>query len=73
MTSEKVVVSNSFPVLGLLGATLVVLKALGYVSWPWVWVLAPFWIPFAILGGFLVITALVAAVAFAIAAIIESK
>ena len=73
MTSEKVVVSNSFPVLGLLGATLVVLKALGYVSWPWVWVLAPFWIPFAILGGFLVITFLVAAVAFAIAAIIESK
>jgi hypothetical protein len=72
MTSEKVVVNNSFPVLGLLGATLVVLKALGYVSWPWVWVLAPFWIPFAILGGFLVIAVLAAAVTFVVAAILEA-
>jgi len=62
-------VNNSFPVLGLLGATLVVPKALGYISLPWVWVLAPFWIPFAILGA----VGAVALLLLVIAAIVDSK
>ena len=41
-------------VTGLLGVAFVVLKLTGFINWPWVWVLAPFWIPlvifFAILG-----------------------
>ena len=44
MTETKQVASSSFPVLGLLGAVLVVLKLLGKISISWWWVLAPFWI-----------------------------
>jgi hypothetical protein len=62
-------VTTSFPVLGLLGATLVVLKALGYVTWPWLWVLAPFWIPVALVLGLVLGLGIV----FVIAAIIDSK
>lgn len=34
---------------GLLGVLFVGLRLTGVISWPWVWVLAPFGIPFAIL------------------------
>lgn len=33
---------------GLLTATFVVLKLTGYISWSWIWVLAPSWIPILI-------------------------
>jgi len=36
-----------FPVWGLLGVAFVVLKLTEVVDWSWVWVLAPFWLPFA--------------------------
>jgi hypothetical protein len=63
MTSEKVVVNNSFPVFGLLGATLVVLKGLGYITWPWAWVLAPFWVPLALVGAILAVGLLLVLIA----------
>lgn len=34
----------------ILGTIFVVLKATGLINWSWIWVLAPFWIYFAILG-----------------------
>lgn len=48
-------------ILGLLGVVLVTLKLaeVGVVAtWSWVWVLAPFWIGFAVLGviGLLMLT-----------------
>ena len=30
---------------GLLGVAFVVLRVAGFIDWPWIWVLAPFWIP----------------------------
>lgn len=33
---------------GLLTTVFVVLKLIGYISWPWIWVLAPSWIPILI-------------------------
>ena len=30
---------------GLLAVAFIVLKLTGYISWSWVWVLAPLWIP----------------------------
>lgn len=42
---------------GLLGIAFIVLKLLGKITWPWVWVLAPLWIPTAI--GVLVLICLV--------------
>lgn len=32
---------------GVLGIVFVVLKLCGVISWPWFWVLSPFWIPLA--------------------------
>lgn len=46
--NEKVYVPY-FPVLGVLGAVLVVLKLIGEIDLAWVWVLAPFWGPWALM------------------------
>lgn len=44
MSNEKVVVkTQGFPILGLLGVVFVTLKLLGYITWSWWWVTAPFW------------------------------
>lgn len=37
-----------FPILGILGLIFITLKLTGYITWSWLWVLAPFWIPIAI-------------------------
>ena len=39
------VVNRGIGPLSLLGVALVVLKAMGYISISWFWVLAPFWLP----------------------------
>ena len=33
---------------GLLTIVFIILKLTGYIDWSWWWVLAPFWIPWAI-------------------------
>jgi hypothetical protein len=55
--------SGGIGVSGLLGVAFVVLKLTGHITWPWLWVLAPFWIPlalvlaaFAVVGIFLAIS-----------------
>ena len=32
-------------IIGLLGVLFVGLKLTGYITWSWLWVLSPFWIP----------------------------
>lgn len=34
----------------LLTVAFIVLKLTGYIDWPWVWVLAPLWIPLTIVA-----------------------
>lgn len=46
--SNTTVVKGGIGPLSLLGIALVILKATGYITWSWLWVLAPFWIPVAI-------------------------
>lgn len=41
-------VSIKFPVLSILGLIFVTLKLTNYITWSWWWVLAPFWMPIAI-------------------------
>lgn len=41
-------VSVNFPILGILGLIFITLKLTGYITWSWLWVLGPFWIPLAI-------------------------
>lgn len=48
---------------GVLGVTFIVLKLTGVIAWSWLWVLAPFWIPIAIVLVVLVVLGLIAGVA----------
>ncbi len=62
---KKVNVTVGPGVGGLLGVLFVALKLTGQIDWSWFWVLAPFWIPFAIfLGilGFMLVMAVIAAI-----------
>lgn len=36
---------------GLLAVLFIGLKLTGYISWPWLWVLAPLWIPLTLVLG----------------------
>ena len=47
--SSSTVVSGGASTVGLLGVLFVGLKLTGYITWPWLWVLAPFWLGPAIL------------------------
>lgn len=42
---------------GLLTICFIVLKLLGVVTWSWLWVLAPTWLPLAIVFGILLVVA----------------
>ena len=55
--SENVKVNNTGGIgfFGLLGIVFIVLKLTGYIDWSWLWVLAPLWIPIAIVLAILVI------------------
>lgn len=46
-------------VLGLLGVLFVGLKLTGYIAWSWWWVLAPFWMPVALVFAGLAVYAAV--------------
>jgi hypothetical protein len=40
--------SGGIGFFGLLAIVFIVLKLTGYITWSWLWVLAPIWIPFII-------------------------
>lgn len=42
------VINRGITPLSLLGIAFVVMKVMGYITWSWWWVLAPFWIPVAL-------------------------
>ena len=42
----------------ILGVLFIILKLVGAVSWPWLWVLAPFWLPFVSLILLVIIVAI---------------
>ena len=60
-SSSSISASTGTP--GLLGVLFVGLKLTGHIDWPWLWVLSPFWIPLAVVIGFLLVGALLIAVA----------
>ena len=49
-----------FPLLGILGLIFITLKLTGYITWSWLWVLSPFWIPLAIAAVIFLIVFIVA-------------
>jgi len=52
--------SGGIGVTGLLGVAFVVLKLTGHIDWSWWWVLAPFWVPVALVVALVVAVLLVA-------------
>ena len=53
-------------VCGLLGVVFIVLKLVGTISWSWVWVLSPIWIPMAMVFAILLIVVVAAIVMVAV-------
>lgn len=47
---------------GLLAVAFIVLKLTGVISWSWWWVLAPLWLPVALLLAFAVFTFIYSAI-----------
>jgi len=47
MSNQKNV-TVQFPIFGLLGLIFITLKLTGHITWSWLWVLSPFWIPIAV-------------------------
>ena len=39
-----------FPILGILGLIFITLKLTETITWSWLWVLSPFWIPIGFAG-----------------------
>ena len=66
-------VSTSFPMLGILGVLFIAFKLAGVIAWPWVWVLAPFWIPLAVVAVVLVVVVIMSVVSVSIATAKERK
>ena len=46
--SNRKNVTVEFPIFGILGLIFITLKLTGHITWSWLWVLSPFWIPFAV-------------------------
>jgi hypothetical protein len=58
MSTQNGPSTSGVSVTGLLGVLFVGLKLTGYISWPWLWVLSPFWIPLLLVGLIVTIFAL---------------
>ena len=52
VTRSAIVVNGGVSGLTLLGVAFVVLRLLGVIHWHWILVLAPFWLPFAVMVTF---------------------
>lgn len=59
----KVVSGGGISLSTILGVVFIILKLTGVISWPWLWVLAPFWIPLALGTLILIIAAVIAIIA----------
>ena len=67
MSSEQIgtpAVSTS----GLLGVLFIGLKLTNHISWPWIWVLSPFWIP----AAFAVVLLTLAVIIYSIVEVIKN-
>jgi hypothetical protein len=58
-SSQTTSSSGGIGVVGLLGVAFIVLKLTGVIAWPWLWVLAPFWISVVIVLAVIIIAVVV--------------
>jgi len=62
MADKSTVSSGGIGFSGLLTIVFIVLKLTHYIDWSWWWVLAPSWIPLAIVVAILLVTLIIALV-----------
>ncbi|MBS5334901.1 MAG: helix-turn-helix transcriptional regulator [Anaerovoracaceae bacterium] len=62
LSGSKVVKNTGMGFSGALTIVFITLKLMGYIKWPWVWVLSPIWISVAAVIGIIVIGLLIVAV-----------
>ena len=63
MTTDNSSSSGSrIGVFGLMGVMFVGMRIAGVINWPWVWVLAPFWGPLALVVVLAMIVAVIVAI-----------
>jgi hypothetical protein len=60
MSNNTKNISVNFPIFGILGLIFITLKLTGHITWSWLWVLSPFWIPFAIFAVIFLVVFLLA-------------
>lgn len=56
---NQVVVSGGIGFFEALGLVFIVLKLCGVIDWSWWWVLAPIWMPIALVLGIIIIFAII--------------
>lgn len=56
---NQVVVSGGIGFFEALGLIFIVLKLCGVIDWSWWWVLAPIWMPVALVLGIIIIFAII--------------
>ena len=59
MSDNKSTTSSRIGFSGLLAILFIALKLTGVITWSWLWVLAPIWIPFVIIVFILIIAGIV--------------
>ena len=59
MSDNKSTTSSVIRFSGLLAILFITLKLTGVITWSWLWVLAPIWIPFVIVVFVLIIAGIV--------------
>ena len=59
MSDNKSTSSSGIGFFGLLAILFITLKLTGVITWSWLWVLAPIWIPFVIVVFVLIIIGIV--------------
>ncbi len=55
MSESKTVSSGGIGFTGLLAIVFITLKLTNYIDWSWWWVLAPLWVPFALVILFIIL------------------
>ena len=51
MSNATTKVQGSFPFLSILCLIFITLKLTGYITWSWIWILSPLWLPYTVILG----------------------
>lgn len=74
MTEKTVNIGcNGYPLATLLGVLFIALKLMEQITWPWIWVLAPFWIGLAFILTIVVIPLVLVSIATILVVIFDRR